>query len=236
MAHTHKLFSSRAKINVLDFIGEKGRLFYNEETGELRISDGVTPHGWPVFTGTGGGGGATLEFYAESGHPSLPPISSYPASIALGDGSISRDHGALTYASGTFQHRGDAQIGVYIARGITTGSSWTDLYLDGVSAELLIPANSSFSYTINFIARRTDSFSNEGGVYEVRGGIDRSASLVSTRLIGVPSTIVISEDNTEWDVQVSAGTTNGSLQIRVKGELGKTIRWVAHIQTVEVQV
>jgi hypothetical protein len=39
------------------FIGEKGILFYDEETGELRLSDGVTPGGIPVSSGSGGGTG-----------------------------------------------------------------------------------------------------------------------------------------------------------------------------------
>lgn len=231
--YTHKLFSSRAKVNVTDFVGEVGRIFYNEQTGELRLSDGVTPYGLPIYTG---GGGSTLYLYNENARPVHPPIANYPVSIALGDGSVSRTHGALTYAAGAFSHPGDAQIGTYIARGITTNGGPTEIYLDSVSKQLLIPQQTSISYTINIIARRTDSFSNEGAVYEVRGGIDRSSTLVSTRMIGTSSKITISEDNPVWDVNVSADTTTGALRLVVSGEYGKTIRWVAHIQTVEVTV
>jgi len=44
-----KLFTSRVK-NTLGttFVGERGRLFYDENTGELRLSDGVTPGGNPI--------------------------------------------------------------------------------------------------------------------------------------------------------------------------------------------
>ena len=34
-------------------IGEAGRLFYNAATGELRLSDGHTPGGVPVYTAVG---------------------------------------------------------------------------------------------------------------------------------------------------------------------------------------
>lgn len=231
--YTHILFSSRKKVKPTDFVGESGRIFYHEQTGELRISDGVTPHGWPIF---GSGGSTSLELYSENSTPVNAPIANHPVSIAMGDGSVSRTHGALTYATGVFSHPGDAQLGTYVARGITTGNAYEEIFLDGVSKRLLVPQNTSMSYTINFIARRTDSFSNEGAVYEIRGGIDRSTTLISTRLIGTPSKIVISEDNPSWDSMVSADTINGALQIKVKGEYGKTIRWVAHIQTVEVMV
>lgn len=395
MAQTQKLFSSRAKVDVLDFIGEKGRIFYNEDTGELRLSDGVTPHGWPIY-GSGGGsgtgtvtsvnasggttgltftggpvntsgvltlagvlgfasggtgattqsaaltnllpsqsgntgkvlttngttaswqvgtngtvisvnasggttgltftggpvtstgvltlsgvinlanggtgattqnaaltnllptqtgntgkflttdgstaswqvasGGSSLVFYAESGTPTTAPSASVSGTIALGDGSISRQSGGLTYAAGVFSHSGDAQIGTYIARGITTDGNLTQIFLDGTSTQILIPQNTAMSYKINVIGRRTDSFGSEGGVYEIRGGIDRLITLGSTRLIGVPSKSTFSEDNPTWDISVLADTTTGALQILVRGQAGKTIRWVAHIQTVEVQL
>lgn len=387
MAQTHKLFSSRTKVDVLDFVGEKGRIFYNEDTGELRLSDGVTPHGLPIYTGGGSGtgtvtsinasGGTTgltftggpvtssgvltlagvlspanggtgsttlsdaitnllpdqtgnngkylvtdgtniswstvlsgvtsfnagttgltpnssstgditlggilnvsnggtgastptqaltnllpnqtgnngkflvtdgsapswqtvadvgLNFYSETGTPNITPSASVNGSIALGDGSISRLPGCLTFSGGTFSHIGDAQVGTYIARGITTDNSITEIFLDGISQKFLIPTNTAISYTINFIARRTDSFSSEGGVYEIRGGIDRLNAASSTRLIGSPSTTTVSEDNPNWGVFVAVDTTDGALKIQVKGENGKTIRWVAHIQTVEVQI
>ncbi len=47
--YTHKIFSSRVKVPATEFVGDVGRIFYNEATGELRLSDGVTPHGLPIF-------------------------------------------------------------------------------------------------------------------------------------------------------------------------------------------
>ena len=47
MGSTQKLFTSRVPVDPTVFIGEAGRMFYNEATGELRISDGHTPGGKP---------------------------------------------------------------------------------------------------------------------------------------------------------------------------------------------
>jgi hypothetical protein len=47
---TQRIFTSRTKTAFNTFVGNKGLLFYNENTGELRISDGRTPGGTPVFT------------------------------------------------------------------------------------------------------------------------------------------------------------------------------------------
>lgn len=51
---THKLFTSRLKVPASQYIGEHGRLFYHEDTGELRLSDGITPGGLTILTRSSG--------------------------------------------------------------------------------------------------------------------------------------------------------------------------------------
>jgi len=58
MNFTRKIKAGLVKIDLNLFIGEYGTIFYNEDTGDLRLSDGVTPGGIPL--GAGGGGGATI--------------------------------------------------------------------------------------------------------------------------------------------------------------------------------
>ena len=48
MAKLHKVWSSRFDGEHNDYVGEKGRLFYDEATGTLRLSDGHTPGGQPI--------------------------------------------------------------------------------------------------------------------------------------------------------------------------------------------
>lgn len=227
---THEIFSSRIKIPAVQYIGQHGRLFYHEDTGELRISDGVTPHGNPIF----GGGSFNLKLYKENGTPSLSPNAFAPESIALGNGSLAHSVGSLVRSAGIFSNSGDAQIGSYIARAITVNDTPTELFLDGATSRLLIAQNSSMAFKVTVMARRTDS-GNEGAVYIYHGGIDRATSTLSTRIIGQVSSIVVSEDSPVWDFVVDANNALGTLRLMATGENSKTIRWVAHIETVEVK-
>jgi len=48
-----KLFTSRANgTNGNIYVGKPGQMFYNEQTGNLRLSDGVTPGGNPIALGS----------------------------------------------------------------------------------------------------------------------------------------------------------------------------------------
>ena len=44
-------------VNSTSFVGEKGQIFYDENIGDLRLSDGITPGGIPLNTGGSGGSG-----------------------------------------------------------------------------------------------------------------------------------------------------------------------------------
>jgi hypothetical protein len=202
--------------------------------GEIGLTGPTGPQGIAGPTGpAGSGGGTTYLLYAENGSPTNPPTAGGSRAIALGDGAISNLHGGITQSAGNFSHTGDAQTGSYIARGITTNDNFNEIFLNGTSDKLLLGTEISMAFSITFIARRTDA-ANEGAVYELRGGIDRGATVLSTRLIGNVNKTVISEDSPPWDVLAEADTYTGALRLKVKGENGKTIRWVAHIRTVEV--
>jgi hypothetical protein len=231
---THEVHSSRVKIPATEYIGQQGRIFYHEDTGELRISDGVTPHGRPIFVHTGSGGTISLNLYASSGDPAFPPIATGTNSTALGEGASSYAAGAVNQASGMFTGYGDAQTGSYIARNITTDNVLTELFLDGASARIQVPPNATVSFKIEITARRTDS-GQEGAIYELRGGADRGAFTGSLALLGRVNKTVVTEDNPAWDATVTVDTATSTLQIWVKGEVSKTVRWVAHIKTVEVR-
>jgi hypothetical protein len=234
---THEIFSSRKKVPAATFVGQQGRIFYHEDTGELRLSDGHTPGGLPIFFQSTGGGGGTLslQLYAETGIPAIAPVASTAGAIALGDGALAHYHGSLVHSAGVFTHAGDAQSGSYVLRGVTTSNTKSELFLDGVAMQLMITPNTAVAFTITVMARRTDTLGSEGAVYQVQGGIDRTVSTISTRIIGKISQTVVSEDNPSWNVTADADITTGALRVWVTGENSKTIRWVAHIQTVEVQ-
>ncbi len=56
MAFLRKIKAGLVKSDIETFVGEEGNLFFNIETGELRLSDGLTEGGLPVGGGGGGGG------------------------------------------------------------------------------------------------------------------------------------------------------------------------------------
>lgn len=48
------------------FVGEVGNMFFDVDTGELRLSDGVTPGGIPIMGGTGGSGAVGIRSNGQS--------------------------------------------------------------------------------------------------------------------------------------------------------------------------
>lgn len=56
-----KVRSSRVtSITADEFVGSNGMIFYNEDLGDLRLSDGVTLGGIPLSSGSGGDGSYIL--------------------------------------------------------------------------------------------------------------------------------------------------------------------------------
>ena len=58
MAFFRKVQAGLVKSDIEEFVGQSGNLFFDVETGEFRLSDGVTPGG--ISLGSGGGGGYVL--------------------------------------------------------------------------------------------------------------------------------------------------------------------------------
>jgi len=155
------------------------------------------------------------------------------SNLAVGTGAFVHEINAVTQSSGNFVSLGDAQTSTYVLRQVTGDNIWTEMFLDGASNRINLLSNSSVSFTVTIMARRTDT-GTEGAVYEIRGGIDKGAANASTRIIGTISKTVIAEDDSLWDVNAIADVVNGSLKILVLGATGKIIRWVAYTRTVEV--
>jgi hypothetical protein len=52
VAFLRKIKAGLVKIDIANFVGEEGNIFFNVETGELRYSDGVTPGGIDLHAST----------------------------------------------------------------------------------------------------------------------------------------------------------------------------------------
>lgn len=155
-------------------------------------------------------------------------------SYANGDGSDAKIWGQKAFANGRFATNGDAQSGLYVLRATTTNATATDLFLDGAAAtqRLVTPINSVWTFRISVVARNTTTAQGAGYVFQ--GVVRKDGTNATIVFVGTPSKTVLGENNTAWDANVTANTTNGDLRVSVTGAAGQTIRWVATVETAEV--
>ncbi len=151
--------------------------------------------------------------------------------LAFGRQSLSAKYGGMVHSAGQLAAQGDAQTGQYVARGTTTDATSTEIFLDGSSARLEIPNDSTWLYEVNIVARRSDADNVSAG-YRLTGIIDNNANTVA--VVGTQAVLLNQEDNASYGVVISADNTNKSLKIAVQGVAGHTVKWVAFIRTVEV--
>lgn len=156
------------------------------------------------------------------------------AAMAFGYEGKAIDNLQMVHGGGKFAAVGDCQASQRVLRASTTTATQTTMaaYADGTGATYItIPSDSTVMFTINIVARRTD-VDGESASYVLEGCIDNNAG--TTALVGTVTQTVVAEDTAAWDVTAVANDTTDTLDIKVTGEAGKTIRWVAFVRTVEV--
>lgn len=143
-------------------------------------------------------------------------------------------YGQLAYASGRFTATGDAQSSQYVLRCKPTNGTATELFLDGSSSRLVLSNDTSWGFSIQVIARRTDA-DGSNAYWNLSGAIKRDTNAASTTLIGSVISLVNQTDigAISWTFAVTADTTNGSLKLAFTGEAGKTVQVVAFVTTTE---
>ena len=94
MSYFRKVVAGLVKDEITDFIGEVGNIFFNIDTGELRLSDGVTPGGLPIYNTSGNG----LKITGTIGTAGSLPN---PYTGLVGDTFLTEDTGELYIWSGT---------------------------------------------------------------------------------------------------------------------------------------
>lgn len=228
-----------------------GSIYTDNTSGSLytKTSSGTGPSRWTAPSGGGSGGSYVL--YAEYPLTPTPPAALGVNSIALGSGaqtdaaaanalaigeqSLARSPGSMMYANGRFQSTGDAQAGQYLLRTHTINANPTEAFLDGTngSNRLELPDDCTWKFTITVVGHRTDASNGRAG-YKFEGVAYRINGAATTNLLGTPTKTILAESDIPWDASISADTTNGSLKITVTGQVGKTIRWLAFVETVEV--
>lgn len=121
---------------------------------------------------------------------------------------------------------------------VTTNATPSEMWVNGVSgSRLIIPANESWLFNINLIARAEESISEVVGI-KFSGIIDRpnagATNLVgglAKDILGVSASL---QTPTLTDAAVQADITNNALQILVTGQAGKTMQWNATVKLTKV--
>lgn len=155
-------------------------------------------------------------------------------SVAIGVSANAYLYGQHSQANGYFSAAGDSQSSTLRAR-ITTAGSSSILFLDGTDDYAVIPANTTWAFTITVAARSTDGGTGdeESAAYKFEGCIERDGSN-NTALVGTVSKVVLAEDDSGWDCNVAADDTNESLNVTGTSDDANTVRWTALYTLVEV--
>jgi len=156
--------------------------------------------------------------------------------LAVGGGATTRGiTGSKIFANGAFATAGDSQAGIYVLRRQITGSAFTNLTTDnatpGTTNQLVMPDNSTYSFSILVSAKSTTSL--DEGAWQFNGVISRYNGAATTVMKVVNKTKIWSSNPT-WDCQIIADSTTGGLFVQGKGDGANTLRFVANVQTSEV--
>ena len=153
-------------------------------------------------------------------------------SVVVGGYSAVADRtGMEAFANGGFSANGDAQRVDFVLRISTTSATPATMMLDGASSRLTIPSGKALFATVTVAGiinggSKAVHYCRKVAIKNVAG---------TTALIGTVSTVGTDvEDDAAYDVAITADNTNDALQINVTGKASETIRWVAHVEGVEI--
>jgi hypothetical protein len=157
-------------------------------------------------------------------------------------------HARLSYSSGRFSIAGDAQWGLHVLRRQTTDATASVLTADagapGVTTIPVLPDSSLYSFRIRVSCIQSAGTAGTVGdckAWDVIGAIKRGANAAATVLLGTPTIVVLGADTglgadnvTGAIISITADTTRGGINVNVTGQVDKTLRWVASVETTEV--
>jgi hypothetical protein len=120
----------------------------------------------------------------------------------------------------------------YILYGTTTDGAETEIFVGGTaSSRIPVPNNTTISYTVDIVARRTDTTDESAG-WQLKGLADNYSGTVAD--VGDVYEVAIARDDTNWTVDVRASDSDNSLNIYVAGASSKTVKWLAVVKLLEL--
>lgn len=177
-----------------------------------------------VLGGTGSGEGIASKRTSGGNQYGLDLFTAFTSRLAIAN------NGAIHIGAGNaFSVYGDARSSIYVLRGTSTGTSYSELFLPG-SQRLSVPVNSTWTFRI-FVAGRASNGKAAG--YLFRGFLENENGTV--RMLEAPNTEDYAEDDTTWDANVTANDSYDALIVTARGNTGDSVRWTAVVYTIEVK-
>jgi len=137
----------------------------------------------------------------------------------------------IHYVNGNFGTAGDSRNSKYISRGTTTDATQTEIFVGGTASNRIsLQNNAVMSFEVLVTATRETTFGGAG--WQFVGLLENNAGVVS--ILGSVTKRVMGKTTAAYDVSVDETDVNDALRIRVTGDTGHTVRWMAVVNTVEV--
>ena len=153
-----------------------------------------------------------------------------PSTITSGSNALAASTTCMTLSNGYNTTVGDSVVKNYILYGTTTSNIETEIFLVGGS-RIPVNNNTTVFYTIDVVGRRTD-VSNEHIGTMVKGIAANHAG--STYDVGSLYEVIVARSTLDLLVDARVNSSTNTLNIYVTGGQSKTIKWVAHVQIIEV--
>ena len=159
--------------------------------------------------------------------------------LKLNDNTITTDTDILFTDGADIVTAGDSKIGVYMYKGITSvsNSNLTEIFVKGITDNrVTLINNSTKTFDVMITAKRYGmSVGNEKtGSWNFRGCVVNDDG--TTGILGTIMKTVFGKTDSTYDCTVDAINEHDALRIRVLGQAGESIKWMAVVNTIEVTV
>lgn len=143
---------------------------------------------------------------------------------------ISRND-TIYYTNGNFGQGTDSRNGKYILRGTTSNSTATEIFIGATSNLRIDFQNNSFN-TVEVLVTGTKTGTMGGASFRLEACFQNSSGILS--IIGTVNKTKLGSTTAVYDAILDIDTATNKMRLRVKGNSGHNMRWMAVVNTVEV--
>ena len=115
---------------------------------------------------------------------------------------------------------------------MSTDDALSYITVNNGTTTLNAPDNGTWGYSITLVARRVGVATAESGMWEIKGVMHRSGTGAAS-FVGTPTINEVAK-STGFEPVVAMQAMGNGFYIRITGETGKTINWVATLDVIQV--